>query len=228
MHADAAVSPIAALLADRARAAMLFALSDGRALPACDLALRAGVKAPTASSHLAKLVEGGLLAVEKHGRHRYYALARPEVASLLEALATVAAPAPARSFREGQEAKAVRFARSCYDHLAGRVGVEVTAALLERRQLTRLGNDYELTGDGERLLRQWGVDLEAARSARRVFARACLDWSERRHHLAGALGAALLRRWLELDWLERSPSSRALRLRERGRRGLLEQLGIEI
>jgi DNA-binding transcriptional ArsR family regulator len=228
MDAEPEVAFVAALLADRARSAMIWALSDGRVLPACDLALHARVTPQTASSHLARLVGGGLLSVEKHGRHRYYRLSRPEVARLLEALATVAAPAPARSFREGQQAKAIRFARSCYDHLAGRVGVAVTSALLERGRLRLRGTDFEVTPAGERIFKRLGVDTSGARSARRVFARACLDWSERRPHLAGALGAALLDRLLALRWLERLPEGRGLRLRELGRQGLAQQLGVEL
>ena len=228
MDADAQTAPVAALLGDRARSAMLWALSDGRVLPACDLALHARVTPQTASSHLARLVDGGLLAVEKHGRHRYYRLARPEVARLLEALATVAAPAPARTHREGQEAKAIRFARTCYDHLAGRVGTALTSALVERGHLQRRGADFEVTLAGARFFKRIGVDAPRARVARRAFARACLDWSERRPHLAGALGAALLDRLLTLQWLERLPEGRALRLRARGRQGLADQFGVEV
>lgn len=228
MDADADIAPTAALLGDRARSAMLWALNDGRVLPACDLALHARVTPQTASFHLARLVDGGLLAVEKHGRHRYYRLARPEVARLLEALATVAAPAPARSHREGQAAQAIRFARSCYDHLAGRVGVALAAALVARKCLRLRGADFEVTPQGLRFFSRLGIDAPAARSARRAYARACLDWSERRPHLAGALGAALLERLMALQWLERVPHGRALRLRARGRQGLADRFGVEV
>ena len=228
MNADAQLAPVAALLADRARSAMLLTLGDGRVRPACDLALAARVTPQTASAHLARLVDGGLLAFEKRGRHRFYRLARPEVATLLEALAILAPVAPARSFREGQDAQAVRFARSCYDHLAGRVGVAVTSALLERGRLVLRGADFEVTPAGERFFIRLGVDARGARSARRAFARACLDWSERKPHLAGALGAALLDRLLALKWLERAPEGRALMLRERGRQGLAQLLGVRL
>jgi DNA-binding transcriptional ArsR family regulator len=229
MNADAQVAPVAALLADRARSAMLLSLADGRVRPACDLALAARVTPQTASTHLARLVDGGLLAVEKRGRHRFYRLARPEVAVLLEALATVAPVAPARSFREGQDGRAVRFARSCYDHLAGRVGVEVLAALVTRGWLRPGGRErYEVTPVGKARFRRLGVDPEEARASRRVFARACLDWSERKPHLAGALGAALLDRLLALQWLERVPDGRALRLRARGREGLARSFGVQV
>jgi DNA-binding transcriptional ArsR family regulator len=228
MDAEPEVAAVAALLADRARSAMVWALADGRFLPACDLALQARVTPQTASSHLARLVDGGLLTAERQGRHRYYRLARPEVARLLEALAMVAAPAPARTFREGQEGKAIRFARSCYDHLAGRVGVAVTRGLVDRGRLVVRGPDFEVPPAGLRFFARLGVDALGTRSARRAYARACLDWSERRPHLAGALGAALLERLIAMRWLERMPQGRALRLRERGRDGLARHFGVEI
>ncbi|MBV8199377.1 MAG: helix-turn-helix transcriptional regulator, partial [Acidobacteria bacterium] len=173
MDGEAHVAPVAALLADATRAAVLFALSDGRALPACDLALQAGVTASTISYQLERLLAGGLVAAERYGRHRYFRLASPSVVALLEALATVAPPAPARTFREGQRGKALRFARTCYDHLAGRLGVEIAAALVARGRLMQLGRDYELTPGGEQLFEALGVDVAAARAARRCFARAC-------------------------------------------------------
>ena len=220
MLADASIAPVAALVADRARAAMLLALADGRVLPACDLALQAGVKAPTASAHLARLVEGGLLSVERDGRHALYRLASPEVARALEALATLAPPRAAGSFREGQHGRALRQARSCYDHLAGQVGVAITASLLAKGSLRARGPTYLLTPAGERVLRRLGVDVAGARRARRAFARPCLDWSERRHHLAGALGAAVLDCLLAKQWLRRGRSGRALEVAPLGWRGL--------
>jgi DNA-binding transcriptional ArsR family regulator len=236
MDADAQIAPVAALVADPTRSTILFALSDGRALPACELAAQAGVTAATISYHLEKLIAGRLVSAARQGRHRYYRLADPTVIGVLEALATFAPPAPARTFREGQAAKALRFARTCYDHLAGQLGVRVAEALVARRCLVLggresgmapAGGDYELTPAGERLLARLGVDVAGARGARRGFARACLDWSERRHHLAGALGAALLERLFALQWIERRAAGRAVRLTEAGRRGLREHLGIE-
>jgi hypothetical protein len=178
------------------------------------------VKPPTASAHLARLVEGGLLRVEREGRHALYRLASPEVARALEALATLAPARAAGSFREGQHGKALRLARSCYDHLAGQMGVAVTAALLARGALRSRGAWYLLTPEGERTLRRLGVDLDSARRTRRAFARPCLDWSERRHHLAGALGAAVLHCLLAKQWLRRRRASRALEVTALGWRGL--------
>jgi hypothetical protein len=205
---------------------MLLALADGRVLPACDLALQAGVKAPTASAHLARLVEGGLLEVERRGRHALYRMASPQVARALEALAALAAPAPAGSFREAKHGRALRIARSCYDHLAGQVGVAVTAALLERGALRPQRATYVLTAAGERLLVRMGVDVASARRARRAFGRPCLDWSERTHHLAGALGAAMLDAFLRDGWLRRGDATRALTVTAAGARGLARTLGI--
>jgi DNA-binding transcriptional ArsR family regulator len=220
MLADAPVASVAALVADRTRASMLLALADGRVLPACDLAALAGVKAPTASAHLSRLVAGGLLAVEREGRHALFRLASPEVARALEALATLAPPRAAGSFREAQHGKALRLARSCYDHLAGQLGVALTAALLRRGALRQRGAAYLLTPAGERMLRRLRVDVESARRSRRAFARPCLDWSERRPHLAGALGAAVLDGLLAEEWLRRSRSGRALEVTAPGWRGL--------
>lgn len=227
MLADADVAAVAALVADRTRAAMLLALLDGRALPACGLAIEGGVKAPTASAHLAKLVAGGLLAVERSGRHAVYRLSSPRVAGLLEALATLAPPAPPGTFREARHGRELRVARSCYDHLAGRLGVAVTEALVRAGALRVRGRAYELTPRGERSLARLGVAVEPARRARRPLARPCLDWSERRPHLAGALGAALLARFLQSGWLERRSAGRSLAVTERGWRGLQSALGVE-
>jgi DNA-binding transcriptional ArsR family regulator len=227
MDADAQVAPVAHLVADATRSTVLWALSDGRALPACELALRSGVTAATISYHLERLIGGGLVAAERQGRHRYYRLADPAVVGLLEALAILAPLAPARTFREGQTGKALRFARTCYDHLAGRLGVQITDSLVSQGCLAPSGGDYALTPEGERLLARLEVDVARALGARRAFARACLDWSERRHHLAGALGAALLHRLFELRWIERTGSSRAVRITEPGRRGMRDHFDME-
>jgi hypothetical protein len=149
------------------------------------------------------------------------------VARALEALATLAVPRPAGTFRESQHGKALRVARSCYDHLAGQVGVAVTEALLRRGMLRARARAYVLTTSGERTLRRLGVDVEAPRRTRRAFARPCLDWSERRHHLAGALGASLLARLLEIEWVRRTRGSRALVVTDRGWRGLREAFAVQ-
>ncbi len=228
MLSDAAVAPVAALFADPARVAMLWALSDGREVSAGELALLAGVARSTASLHLAKLVEGGLVAARPDGRHRHYRLTRPETVRALEALAVLAPARAPRTHRQATIGRAVRAARTCYDHLAGKAGVALTAALVERGALRPAGREFELTSRGERLLGDFGVDLAAARAGRRAFALACLDRSERVDHLAGALGAALLARLLDLGWIARTPASRAVQLSPAGRRGLARTFGAQL
>jgi DNA-binding transcriptional ArsR family regulator len=222
MDGDANIAALAAVLADPARCRVLAALGDGRALPASMLASDAGVAASTASEHLARLVKAGLLTVERHGRHRYFRLAGPHVSDLLEALARVAPPAPVRSLREGTRAQALRLARTCYDHLAGRVGVAVMDSLLERGLIEA----DRLTPQGVAFLKAFGVDLDAL-PARRPAVRSCVDWSEQRPHLAGAVGAALASRLLVLGWIRRAERSRAVHVTDEGRTGFADVFGVD-
>src|SRR2546429_3922082 len=182
MAASPDLAPVAALVGEPARAAMLTELLDGRALTAGELAARAGVSPSTASAHLSRLVEGGLLAVVSQGRHRYYRLAGRPVASALEALAALAPPAEAHGPFQREVLAGLRFARTCYGHLAGGLGVALRDRLLAAELITEEGVEHRVTAAGERWLTGLGVDLDAARRARRSFARACLDWSERRPH----------------------------------------------
>ena len=228
MLADAEISKTAALIADPTPSTLLWTLADGRALPACELALEARVGAPTISFHLGKLIAGGLVAAEKHGRHRYYRLADPALVGLLEQLATRSPAANARSFAEGQNGKKLRFARSCYDHLAGRLGVLVTEKLVASGHLVPAGLDYELSESGRDFFGRLGVDPASLRTGRRAFARACLDWSERRHHLAGALGAALLELLFQRGFVQRAETGRALLLTAAGRSFLDDRLGLRL
>jgi DNA-binding transcriptional ArsR family regulator len=225
---DADVAAVAGLLADPARARMLDALLAGGALPAGELARHAGVTPPTASAHLRRLLQGGLLTVEAQGRHRYYRLAGPAVAEAIETLALIAPPLPLRSLRQSQRAEALRFARTCYDHLAGVVGVALVESLLRAGALRQAaGRDYQLTPRGERLLGGLGVDVGELRHRRRAFARGCLDWTERTPHLSGALGAALLERLLHLGWLARGHVPRGLILTDAGRDALARTLACQ-
>jgi DNA-binding transcriptional ArsR family regulator len=218
MYADADLASVGALLAEPARAKVLMALGDGRSLPASMLATEAGVAASTASHHLSRLVEGGLLTVVTRGRHRYFTLAGPQVAELLEAVARVAPARPVTSLREGTRAHALRYARRCYDHLAGRLGVAVADALLIVRD-----ESFEVTESGASKLALVGVRAHVGDTAR-----ACVDWTEQRPHVAGALGQTLLRRLLELEWLQRDPHTRAVRLTDAGRARLAAELGVII
>ena len=248
MTGETDIAAVAAVIGDRARAKVLTALGDGRALPATVLAREAGVSASTVSSHLAKLVAADLLTVESQGRHRYFRIARPEVADALEALGRIAPTAPVRSLREGTRAEALRRARTCYDHLAGRLGVALMDALIRRGVLlghdgTHLGNaaradrlaapgndvDYQLAEGAGAVLTDLGVDLPAVLEARtrRPLLRYCVDWSEQRHHLAGGLGAAVLDAFERQQWVRRSRASRALHLTDAGATALRDRMGIE-
>ncbi|MEJ0019984.1 MAG: helix-turn-helix transcriptional regulator [Acetobacteraceae bacterium] len=200
------IAATAALLGDPARANMLAALMDGRALTAKELAYAAHVTPQTASGHLAKLADGGLLAAERQGRHRYYRLASPLVGQMLEGVMAVAGPAPSRTtaWRGGE---ALRTARTCYDHLAGRLGVALADALTGQRHVTLGVDGGQVTPQGVRFLEAFGA---SPGPGRRVFCRPCLDWSERRPHLAGRLGAALACRCFELGWIARQRDTRAV------------------
>lgn len=246
MQGDTDIAALGALLSDPTRCRVLLALGDGRALSASVLAAEAGVAPSTASAHLGKLLDAGLLRVEAHGRHRYYRLAGPEVGRLLEAMAEHAPTTPVRSLRQGTRAHAVRRARYCYDHIGGRLGVAIMDGLLAQRVLTggdgrlhperavadRLsapGRDvaYAMTTDGVAWLTEFGIDLDALGARRRPLIRYCLDWSEQRHHLAGALGAALAQRLFALGWLEPAPAGRAVMITDRGATQLRTTFGFD-
>ncbi|GGV34377.1 transcriptional regulator [Actinomadura cremea] len=218
-------APVAALLADRARAAMVTALLDGRPLAAGELARAAGVGPSTASAHLARLLDGGLVTVLSQGRHRYYALRDAEVAQLVETLARMSPPVRVRSLRQSHEARRLHRARTCYDHLAGQAGVALFAALLDGGLLEPDADGYTATRKGEERLDALGLDVEAVRRSRRRFAWRCLDWTERRPHLNGALAAALTERMIDLGWFERGAAPRALAVTDAGLAGLADSFG---
>ena len=221
-------SATAFLMGDPARAAMLTTLLDGRALPAGELAYASGITAQTASSHLAKLLDGGLISVETEGRHRYYRLAGSHVAQALEHLAAIR---PAESIRRkaiSPEGRRLRFCRCCYDHLAGQIGVAVARGL-QQRGYVRAAPDkqYEVTPAGVAWFNGIGLDVGALKATRRGLARQCLDWTERQHHLAGPLGVQLLTALCAKGWLRRSKSSRVVEVTPKGFVGLKEELGVE-
>ncbi|EFG2886023.1 winged helix-turn-helix transcriptional regulator, partial [Escherichia coli] len=197
------IAAIASLVGDPARANMLQALMDGGALTATELAHEAGVTPPTASAHLSKLVNGGLLRVARQGRHRYYRLASPQVAGMVEAISGVAETLGPKRVRPGPKDAAMRQARVCYDHLAGEQGVALLDALLKRGVIEAGGGDLRLGGKGAGFFEAVGINLDDLKAKRRPLCRACLDWSERRSHLAGALGAAVLDVIVEKKWARR-------------------------
>lgn len=226
MSADVQMAEVAALVGDPARANILAALMGGQALTASELAYVAGVSPQTTSGHLGRLTEGCLLSCIKQGRHRYYRIATPRVAEMLEGIMAVVADLPPRHRPLSASDKAMREARTCYDHFAGRLGVGITDALRTRGHLVLADEGGEVTDGGVTFLQGFGVDLDAARRRRRIFCRPCLDWTERRPHLGGCIGAALAQRCFDLGWLERTRDSRALKVTATGRRGLSETFGL--
>jgi DNA-binding transcriptional ArsR family regulator len=210
MKEGPSIAPVAALAGDPARANMLSALLSGKALTASELANEAGVTAQTASSHLAKLEDGGLIAAVKQGRHRYFRLADRDVAEMLEKMMGVAARAGHLRTRTGPSDPAMRRARVCYDHLAGEMGVKLFDSLLRSRRLATRDGELQVTRSGETFLGDFGIDVAGISSARRPLCKSCLDWSQRRAHLAGTVGAALLSRIYDLKWARRDKASRAV------------------
>ncbi len=217
------VAQIAGLVGEPARANMLLALGDGRALPAGELAACAGITAPTASEHLARLEQSGLLISIRQGRHRYYRIASPEVATMLEAVMVVAAGNPPRMerFRIDPE---LQLGRTCYNHLAGQLGVAICDALIRKNCVVLDGDVAHVMPAGLQFLSNWGVDV--GRMGKHPYCRTCIDWSERRPHLGGAVGIAIHKRCLELKWVEHHLDSRALKITRAGRLGLERVFGI--
>jgi DNA-binding transcriptional ArsR family regulator len=228
MNTGPLIAEIAALVAEPARAAMLSALLDGRALTAGELAYAARVTPQTASTHLARLTEAGLLSPTREGRHRYFRLASPKVVEMLDGLVGVALANRPRHRPLSRQARELSAARICYDHLAGRLAVELADFLTKQEYLVIADEGAEVTEAGVSFLTGFGIDLSVLSSARRQFCRLCLDWTERRPHLAGALGAALTERCFDLAWAERMKHSRAVIVTETGKRGFLETFGISV
>jgi len=236
---DTDIAPAAALMADPTRAAILRALLPDRPLAAGELARLAGVSAATASFHLGKLLEGGMIVVARQGRHRYYRLAGHEVAAAIEALGLISPGVPVRTLRQSREAAALAEARTCYDHLAGRAGVELLDGMLRHRLLQEQSSGrtdrgvtpsprFEVTGAGARALGSFGLDVLAVRRSRRHFAGTCIDWTQRRGHLNGALAAAITSRLFELGWIERGQRRRSVRVTPAGAEGLACTFGLDL
>ncbi|MCJ2033822.1 ArsR/SmtB family transcription factor [Methylobacterium sp. J-068] len=229
MSSGPALSEVGALIGDPGRANILSALIDGRALTPTELAWTAGVAPATASEHLTKLVAGGLLAVSRQGRHRYFRLASVEVARMLEAMMVIAnrsEPKDAPRRATPRIDPALREARTCYDHLAGRLGVGIADAMVSKGLIVLSEEAGEVTESGIQWLAAFGVEIEPAGRSRRLLCRPCLDWSERRPHLAGRLGAALCARCEALGWIERQRDGRAVRVTDTGRRGFTSEFGL--
>jgi len=217
------ISSVAALISEPARGRILIALLDGQSLPASELAHRSGITCQTTSSPLAKLTAGGMLQVIPQGRHRYYRIANARVAQLLESVASFA---PRVESDVSEPKSPIQMARTCYNHLAGKLGVSITQAMVDRGLLREVGRDYQLTKKGAQWFSAFGINIGVLRKSGRVFARQCLDWSERRNHLAGTLGSAMAEQLFERGWIERVLKSRAVRITELGCCELKQRLGV--
>jgi len=226
MNFNQQFSQIASLVGDRARSLMLWYLLDGRAYTATELAVCADVSPQSASNHLKKLVDAGILKVDKQGRHRYYRFASPEAAYAIESMANLLPSEKESLKKEIPDPFAAAYARTCYDHLAGRLGVRITDALLARGIIKTAGEKYDITEDGIDWFESLDIDIASLKLKSRSFAHPCLDWSERRHHLAGALGAALLDMMIREDWIRKRRNSREVDITYKGQKmltGLLKE-----
>lgn len=221
------IAQIASLIGDPARANMLAALSGGRALTATELAAAGGITLQTASTHLSKLEGGGLLSQRKQGRHRYFALADEAAARLIETMMGFASSRGHLRYRPGPKDPALRKARVCYDHLAGDFGVRMLDSFICHGEIASDGENLSLTAKGSAHLAAFGIDLSSLASSRRPLCKSCLDWSERRSHLAGTLGKALLAHMLDKGWARRSEESRAVLFSPEGERRFLLQFPLE-
>ena len=240
MLSTASLAETASLIGDLARASMLAALMDGRALSAAELAQLAGISPQTASGHLAKLTQAGLLSMEKQGRHRYHRLASPSVARMLEQIMSVSAERETGAASHGPRVvtgprdKALRYARTCYDHLAGEVAVAITDSMVRAGHIELTSEAGALTPQGTRFLQDLGIEPGACarhapqRKSARVFCRPCLDWSERRHHIAGTLGAALFQHYLKQGWIRRPEGTRSVAVTPAGQQAFVRIFGLRL
>lgn len=217
------IARVGALIGDSARASMLTALMSGKALTASELAREAGVTVQTASSHLAKLEQGDLLKLSKQGRHKYFSLASDEVAHVLEGLMGLVAGNKTLRSRIGPQEVALRSARVCYNHLAGDRGIQLYDSLLTQGYLKHTDSVLTLTVSGEKFSSEFGIDMTLLRTGKAVLCRECLDWSERRSHLAGSLGRAYLRRLEELKWVKRIEGTRVIKFSRKGDKAFISQ-----
>ncbi|PKR86884.1 ArsR/SmtB family transcription factor [Heyndrickxia camelliae] len=214
------IAKVASLVSETSRAAILTTLLDNRFHTASELAYQAGIKQQTASFHLAKLAELNMVTIESQGRHRYYRLANSEIAQILESLLALSPPVEIKSLRQSTEMKALKSARTCYDHLAGKLGVNLTKSLLNMGYIKEDYKEFIVTENGKQFFSEFQIDIEQLKRKKRKFSLKCIDWSERHYHLGGALGNAILERMLELNWIKRHPTSRAIIITEIGSREL--------
>jgi len=222
------VAEVASLLGEPSRATILMSLMDGRFHTASELAFMAAITPQTASFHLSKLVEGNLVNVEKNGRHRYYQLTNGEVARILETFLAISPPPEVHSLKQSNQVKLLREARTCYDHLAGKLGVDLTESMLNAGYLEKEEREFVITPKGEQFFTDFGIDLGDLKRKRRSFSHVCLDWSERHHHLGGALGHGLITHFFDLGWIVRVPAIRAVKVTDKGKVGFKQNFNINM
>ena len=218
---------IAALIGDPVRATIMWTLSEGKAFTATELAFAAETSPQNISMHLSKLVQAGLLNVERQGRHRYYALSRKEIAYAIEAMANLIPHATIKN-NHTIETNPVTYCRTCYDHLAGKVGVAITENLLQQKIIIDRNNSFEIRGKGKKWFAELGIDVDELKLQRRSLLRPCLDWSERRHHMAGSVAASLLDKMISFDWIRKTKNSRAMIITGKGQKNLHEYFKISV
>ena len=218
----------ASLLCEPSRAKIVWSLLDGRAYTASELALSADLSATSVSNHLSKLLNGDIVKVDVQGRHRYYSFANPEVAYAVESLANLADKKRSSKSDYQITESEIMYCRTCYDHLAGKIGVLIADKLAERKLIVLEDKNFTVTESGSNFFEDFNLDLSTLKKQRRYFAKACLDWSERKYHIAGSLGAALLDKMLEQDWLRRTRNSRAIVITSLGRKGLIDKFELNL
>jgi DNA-binding transcriptional ArsR family regulator len=212
----------ATLIGDATRASILWNLLDGRAFTATELAIAVETSAQNISMHLGKLLEASLICVEKQGRHKYYRFSNKEVAYAVEAMANLIPKPKVAVKKKSKEYPPIKYCRTCYDHLAGKIGVALTDSLLEQKIIVQQDNTFEISKEGARWFSDFGIDLPEAQKQKRIFLKPCLDWSERRNHIAGSIGALLLNKMISEDWLRRNKNSRAVTITGKGEKELLK------
>jgi len=218
----------AALIGDPTRAAIMWTLLDGRAFTATELAIIANTSPQNISMHLTKLLEGNLLSVEKQGRHKYYRFSSKEVAYAVEAMANLIPKPEIASKKESENYPPIKYCRTCYDHLAGKIGVALTDSLLEQKIILNKNDAFEISSEGKKWFSDFGINLEEAQKQKRIFLKPCLDWSERRNHLAGSVGALLLNKMITEDWIRKTKDSRAIIVTGKGEKELLKYFKIVV
>ena len=218
---------IASLIGDPTRAVIMWTLLDGKAFTATELAIGANTSPQNISMHLAKLLDAGLLCVEKQGRHKYYRFSNKETAYAIEAMASLIPPAAPQK-KTSEKHSSIKHCRTCYDHLAGKIGVAVAESLLQQKIILDLDNKFEVSQEGTKWFSDFGINLDEIKKQRRLFLKPCLDWSERKNHIAGSLGASLLNKMIADDWLRRTKDSRAIQITGKGEKELLKHFKIVV